>query len=262
MEKQQWILGNWKMNKNSKEAKEYLISLFASLKNLPLLDHQVVGIAPSFTSLNACYEVARQENYLHFALGAQNVFFEESGAFTGEISFRMLEEFSTRFVLIGHSERRHLFHENSTDIAKKVHAVASQGCVPVLCIGETLDERNSKQTETVLAEQIKVGCSLVHDQSPLVIAYEPVWAIGTGKVASQQEVHDAHAFCRELCARLFSKEKAEQISILYGGSVNHNNAQNFSQIPNVDGLLVGGASLFAEEMIQIVSRFFNLQVEE
>lgn len=258
MKRQQLVLGNWKMNKTGTEAREYLLQLFDYLQSMPLSDQHVVGIAPAHTALSACYEVAKQANSLHFALGAQNIYFEESGAFTGEISFRMLEEFSTRFVLIGHSERRHIFHEDQASIAKKVQAVASKGCLPVLCIGETLEERTQGKTEAVLSEQLKVGCSLIQEQSPLVIAYEPVWAIGTGKAASPQDVQEAHAFCREECARIFSKEKAEQISILYGGSVNHNNAQDFAQTPHVDGLLVGGASLFAESMVQIAAEFFGI----
>lgn len=258
MKRQKLILGNWKMNKTGEEARIYMKEFLVGLHSLSFHDHHMIGIAPTYTSLAACHSCMMESSCKHLYLGAQNVHFEEQGAFTGEIAFRFLQEFQVNFVLIGHSERRHLFHEDNTMIAKKMQAVASHGGIPVLCIGETLEERENGLTQAVLAKQIEMGCSLLHQNSALVLAYEPVWAIGTGKVASYDEVDRIHTFCREVCERIFSTEKASKTPILYGGSVNQNNAQGFAHLQHVDGLLIGGASLEASTMLQIIKDFLML----
>lgn len=252
MERKRYIFGNWKMHKTAKEAKDYL-SVFC-----PLLEEvapvSCVGITPAFTALHACCESIK---FFHSPLwlGAQNVHQDTSGAFTGEISLPMLKEFNVNFVLLGHSECRHIFHEEDTTIALKVGAAAREGIIPVLCIGETLEVREKGATEAMLSNQLMLGLAQLPETASVIIAYEPVWAIGTGKVASAVDVQEAHAFCREVLANIFSKEKAEEISILYGGSVKADNAEGFARCPDVDGLLVGGASLDPKVFADVVANF-------
>lgn len=255
MERRKLVLGNWKMNKTCEEAKTYLVEFLSLLQKTPLSDHHIVGIAPAYTSLSLCCQILCEIPNKQFYLGAQNVHCEESGAFTGEISFRMLQELQVNFILIGHSERRHLFHEGNDLIAKKMHAVVSKGGLPVLCIGETLEERESGQTYEVLSKQLEQGCALLKSEDSLIIAYEPVWAIGSGKVASYDDVNLVHAFCRQKCAQIFSEHKANETPILYGGSVNQKNAAGFAHLQDVDGLLVGGASLDPSNMMLIAKDF-------
>ncbi|CAG9046520.1 Bifunctional PGK/TIM [Chlamydia abortus] len=252
MERKRYIFGNWKMHKTAKEAKEYL-AVFC-----PLLDEIApvsrVGIAPAFTALPACCESIKFFNSPMW-LGAQNVHQDTSGAFTGEVSLPMLKEFNVHFVLLGHSECRHIFHEEDTTIALKVGAASREGITPVLCIGETLEAREKGATKDMLSNQLLLGLAQLPETASVIIAYEPVWAIGTGKVASAMDVQEVHAFCREVLAKIFSKEKAEATSILYGGSVKADNAEGFARCPDVDGLLVGGASLDPKVFADIVANF-------
>ncbi|MEF9519803.1 triose-phosphate isomerase [Chlamydia crocodili] len=252
MERKSYVFGNWKMYKTIKEAKEYLAVLGPLLKEI--LPASVVGITPAFTALSACNEVIKNSNYPIW-LGAQNIHQDSSGAFTGEISLPMLKEFNVDYVLLGHSERRHIFHEEDATIALKVVAASREGVVPVLCIGETLEAREKGTTKDILSNQLTLGLAQLPETASLVIAYEPVWAIGTGKVASTADVQEVHAFCREVLARIFSKEKADTISILYGGSVKANNAEGFAHCPDVDGLLVGGASLDPKVFASVIENF-------
>ncbi|EPP34376.1 triose-phosphate isomerase [Chlamydia ibidis] len=252
MDRQRYVFGNWKMNKTVREAVDYF-SVFSSLirEASPIV---TVGICPAFTSLSSCRSLI-DENDLPIWLGAQNVHQASSGAFTGEISAGMLQEFNVNFVLAGHSECRHIFHEQDSDIAEKVVAISRSGMVPVLCIGETLEVRERQATQDYLANQLVLGLSQLPKTEPVIIAYEPVWAIGTGRVASTSDVQEVHAFCRDVLSNIFSHEKSKKISILYGGSVKPENAEGFAHCPDVDGLLVGGASLDPKVFVDTIVQF-------
>ncbi|WP_348663870.1 triose-phosphate isomerase [Chlamydia vaughanii] len=252
MKRKSYVFGNWKMHKTSKEAKEYFSSFCSLIKDLS--PASVVGIAPAFTAIGACRDILK-EHSSSIWLGAQNVHQDSSGAFTGEVSLPMLQEFDVNFVLLGHSECRHIFHEEDAAIALKVGAASREGIVPVLCIGETLEAREQGTTKDILSNQLMLGLAQLPESASVIIAYEPVWAIGTGKVASSADVQEVHAFCREVLARIFSKEKADTISILYGGSVKADNAEGFARCPDIDGLLVGGASLDPQVFANVVQQF-------
>ncbi|BAE81467.1 triosephosphate isomerase [Chlamydia felis Fe/C-56] len=252
MERKSYVFGNWKMHKTAEEAKDFLSVFCPFVKEIS--PASIVGIAPSFTTLSACCESIKKMDSSIW-LGAQNVHQDSSGAFTGEVSLPMLQEFHVNFVLLGHSECRHIFHEEDSTIALKVGAAARSGVVPVLCIGETLETRESGTTKDVLSNQLILGLAQLPETASVIIAYEPVWAIGTGKVASTADVQEVHAFCREVLSRIFSKEKSETISILYGGSVKADNAEGFARCPDVDGLLVGGASLDPQVFANVVGNF-------
>ncbi|MDL2209972.1 triose-phosphate isomerase [Desulfovibrio sp. OttesenSCG-928-O18] len=244
------MAANWKMHKSQAEAKESAASLIASLDSMPD-DREVVIFAP-FTVLSACAGSFADKSA--FSLGGQNVYCEDHGAFTGEISPAMLRDAGCTYVLTGHSERRSLFHEDSEFIGKKTAFALKEGLKVSLCIGETLAERESGNLENVLREQLTKGLALVDDavsEKDLSIAYEPVWAIGTGKVAGPKEILETHALVRKLLVERFPKQGAK-IRILYGGSVKPENAAEIIRLDNVDGVLVGGASLDAASMRQIV----------
>lgn len=244
------MAANWKMHKTRAEAKESAASLIRSLDSMPF-DREVVIFAP-FTALSACAGVFAGKTA--FSLGGQNVFFEDHGAFTGEISPAMLRDAGCTHVLTGHSERRSLFHEDSDFIGKKTAFALKEGLKVTLCIGETLAERESGTLEEVLCEQLMKGLALVDNavsENDLSIAYEPVWAIGTGRVAGPKEILQAHGIVRKLLLERFPEQGAE-IRILYGGSVKPDNASEIIRLDNVDGVLVGGASLDAANMRRIV----------
>ncbi len=186
------------------------------------------------------------------SLGAQNVYPKDFGAYTGELSAPMLADYDCRYVLVGHSERRHLFHENENFVAEKFHHVKVHDMIPVLCVGETLKERQQGLTEEVLHRQLHAVAKLGNDwMQNCIIAYEPVWAIGTGQTATPEQAQQAHAFIRAQVAA-FDEKYAQKLSILYGGSVNEKNAQALFAMPDVDGGLVGGASLNAQQFVEIV----------
>jgi triosephosphate isomerase len=185
-------------------------------------------------------------------IGAQNVYPKNSGAYTGELSAPMLKDFKCRYVLVGHSERRHCFHEDENFVAQKFHHVKDHGMIPVLCVGETLIERENEQTEKVIARQLLAVCE--QDKNcfrDCVVAYEPVWAIGTGKTASPEQAQEVHQFIRKLVAEINNSD-ADRLSLLYGGSLNENNANALFSMPDVDGGLIGGASLNAKQFVDIV----------
>jgi triosephosphate isomerase len=244
------MAANWKMHKNRAEARENAATLIGSLASMPD-DREVVIFAP-FTVLADCAnEFAGKTG---FSLGAQNVYSEDHGAFTGEISPAMLRDAGCTHVLTGHSERRALFHESSECIGKKTAFALAQGLKVTLCIGETLEERESGKLESMLREQLMKGLVDVADavsENDLAIAYEPVWAIGTGKVAGPAEILETHAIVRALLVARFPKQ-GKSIRILYGGSVKPDNASEIITLDNVDGVLVGGASLDAANMRKIV----------
>ena len=241
-----FVMGNWKMNGSISS----ITSLLHELKErLPKQQQSQTVVFPSSIYLPL---VEQQLSESDISWGAQNCNPKDSGAFTGEISVPMLKEFNCKYVLVGHSERRQLYNEDENFVAKKFHHAKDHDMIPVLCIGETLAEREQGLTESVISRQLHAvmdGKSNVF--SRCVVAYEPVWAIGTGKTASTQEAQDAHCYIRGLIAE-FEEKNAAQLTILYGGSVNETNAKALFSMPDVDGGLVGGASLNAQQFVEIV----------
>ena len=242
------IAGNWKMYKNIDEAK----SLAIDLKNLvsEVRDRQVF-ICPSFVCLAAVRDIVKGTR---IALGAQNVNYEEEGAYTGEVSADMLKSIGVSFVILGHSERRAYFHETDESINKKLKKVLSKSMTPIVCVGELLEDRERGSTADVIKKQIH-GCFeniSPEDLIKIVIAYEPVWAIGTGKTASPEQAEEVHALIRSELKSKYSDAVSEQVRIQYGGSVKPENIDELMKKPNIDGALVGGASLKAEDFARIV----------
>lgn len=243
------IAGNWKMNNDLQQS----VNLIEELKN-KLAGREVncdVLICPPFTSL---YEAKKIIDGSIIKLGAQNMFYEDSGAFTGEISAPMLKSVGCEYVILGHSERRTIFGEKDIMINKKVRKAISQNLKPILCVGETLEEREKDVTEKVVKRQIEKGLNDVTPDEVLnvIIAYEPVWAIGTGKTATPQQAQEVHAFIRKLLATMYSKDFAELIPIQYGGSVKPDNAKELLSQKDIDGALVGGACLKVDSFIGII----------
>jgi triosephosphate isomerase len=242
------IAGNWKMYKTPLEAAEtarQLIDRVAQVTDVDIL------IAPPFTALESVSKVVQNSPV---ALGAQNLFWESQGAYTGEISAPMLKSVGCQYCIIGHSERRQYFGETDETVNKKIHAAIQVGLKPVFCVGETEKERESAQTLSVLDKQVKKGLEdLILDQlDTLIIAYEPVWAIGTGKTATEDQAQEVHQFIRTLIAKSFGNDLSKSIRILYGGSVKPDNIAGLMAMPDIDGALVGGASLEAESFSNIV----------
>lgn len=242
------IVGNWKMNKTIPEALDFIDRLKPMLSDAKGRD---VVIAPPFTALRPVVERARDSIV---RVSAQNIHWEESGAFTGEVSARMVSDCGCEFVIVGHSERRNLFGERDRDINRKIGAALSSELHPIFCIGETLDERESGDTLRVIGRQIKEGLmNLPFDGiKRLVLAYEPVWAIGTGKTASPGQAQEVHVFIRKTVESLFGKDICLGLRILYGGSVQAGNIDRLMAEPDIDGVLVGGASLDVESFARII----------
>ncbi len=235
------------MNKVPSEARVFAREL---LKNLKFVGDTKAWVFPSFVSLSVVKEIFTGSQ---FVVGAQNAHSQKSGAFTGEVSLPMLKDMGIDHVIIGHSERRHIFGETDKFINEKVKAAFSEGMTVILCIGETLEERKSGKTFDVLKDQLVKDLDGVEikDADKLVIAYEPVWAIGTGVVAQPYQAQEAMAYVREKLGEMYSKEVAEKISCLYGGSMNKENCQELFLLPDVDGGLIGGASLKLDEFVEI-----------
>jgi triosephosphate isomerase (TIM) len=242
------VAANWKMYKSITEARRFVEELQAQVGAQA---NREVVIAPPFTALPAIARTLRENG---FVLAAQNCHWEEHGAFTGEIAVGMLREVGCRYVIVGHSERRQLFGETDAMIRKKVAAVYRHGLTPILCIGETLQQREARETFEVVVRQFEEAVAgLTPDQArQLVLAYEPVWAIGTGKTATPEQAQEVHHFLRERCAVPFDKSIANHIRIVYGGSVKTNNVDALMAQPDIDGLLVGGASLDVASFSRIV----------
>ncbi|MCP4405353.1 MAG: triose-phosphate isomerase [bacterium] len=242
------IAGNWKMNTVLDDAK----ALVQELKGLvsDVQDVEVV-VCPPFISLGAVQEIIKESN---IQLGAQNVYWEKSGAFTAEVSAPMLKSVGCTYAIIGHSERRSYFGETDETVNKRTFAALEEGLKPIVCVGETLEERESDKTFDVIEQQITGGlANLTQEQmASIVIAYEPVWAIGTGKTATKEQAQEVHAFIRKLLAELFGEATAEATRIQYGGSVKAENATELMAQPDIDGALVGGASLKAASFEGIV----------
>jgi triosephosphate isomerase len=242
------IAGNWKMNKTVAEALALVEDLKRDLGNVKEVD---IVVAPPYTALSDVSKTILDSN---IKLAAQNMSENNFGAHTGEICAGMLKEFSVRYVILGHSERRQFQKESDALIAKKAAAVHAAALKPIVCVGETLAEREGNLTEKVLETQVRGSLAGLTKEQMLetVIAYEPVWAIGTGKTASTQQAQDAHAFIRKTLAAMFDAEVARKVRIQYGGSVKPNNAKELMSQPDVDGALVGGAALEARSFADIV----------
>ena len=239
------IAGNWKMNTTVAEARGLAEALVASLNRVAGVE---VVLCPPSISLTTVRDVIRGS---FLKLGAQNMHPQEKGAFTGELSHLMLRGVCD-YVILGHSERRHIFGEEDDFINKKVQAALAAGLTPILCVGETLEERESGTTRDVLVRQVTRGLEGVTEPAGLVIAYEPVWAIGTGRAATGKDADEATSLIRRTLSELLGSEPAQEVRILYGGSVTPKNIQEFMAQPQIDGALVGGASLKAADFTSIV----------
>ena len=242
------IAGNWKMNKTVAEAIDLVNGLKRELANVKEVD---VVVCPPFTAIESVSKAILDSN---IRLGAQNMSENNYGAFTGEVCAAMLKEFSVRYVILGHSERRQYQKESDALIAKKALAAHAASLKPIVCVGETLAEREGGQMEKVLETQVRgslAGLSKAQMEET-VIAYEPVWAIGTGKTATTQQAQDAHAFIRKQVAAMFDETVAKRVRIQYGGSVKPSNARELMSQPDVDGALVGGAALTVRDFADIV----------
>jgi triosephosphate isomerase (TIM) len=246
--RKKFVAGNWKMYTNAARAQQLAAAIVQGLGNE---DRVSVAVCPPFPYLMRVAEVVRGSRV---ALGAQNLFPEKEGAFTGEVSPDMLVDVGCQYVIVGHSERRHKLGENDAFINRKVHAALDTGLRVILCVGELLEEKKGQATHRVLDSQFAAGLAGVRPEQAeqLVIAYEPVWAIGTGHNATPEEAQEAHAFLRELAAKKFGEETARALPIQYGGSVKPENVASLLSQPDVDGALVGGASLNADLFLAIV----------
>ena len=243
-----FIAGNWKMNKTVAEACDLVRELKAAIAGIEQVE---VANAPPFTALYAVRQEL-QDSAIHLA--AQNFFWEEKGAYTGEVSPAMLKEVGCRYVIIGHSERRQLFSETDETVNRRIKAALGHGLKPIFCVGETLREREEGQTFPVIERQVEGGLKGIGEEGAkdLVVAYEPIWAIGTGKTATPQQAEEVHRFIRERIERIYSRQISEGIRIQYGGSVTPENIKGLMDQGDIDGALVGGASLRSETFSRIV----------
>ena len=243
------IAGNWKMNNDLNESEKLIVELKNLLQNeKPNCD---VIVCPPFTSLSEASKLVSESS---IKLGAQNMHFEENGAFTGEISASMLKSVGCEYVILGHSERRHIFGESNEVINKKIKKVLSAGLKPIFCIGELLEERENGTTNDVVKRQVLKGLDGIsaEDMKNIIVAYEPVWAIGTGKTASPAQAKEVHEFIRDLIEIDYSLEVANDLVIQYGGSVKPDNAKELLSQKDIDGALVGGACLKADSFLGII----------
>ena len=244
------IGGNWKMNRGSPtEARNMLEQFIPSVKGITSVE---IVICPPFTALTEVFNMIQDTN---IKLGAQNMYFEENGAFTGEISPNFLIAIGCEYVILGHSERRNVFNESDELVNKKLKKALSMKLNPIVCIGEHLEEREAGKTKDVIQRQMaETFKDLTRDEIlKIVIAYEPIWAIGTGKTATPEQAEEIHAFIRDKLIKKYDKETADSIRIQYGGSIKPNNAEDIFRQINIDGGLVGGASLQADSLFEIVN---------
>ncbi len=241
--RKKFIIANWKMNKMVGEAEEFLQEFLPLVKDANQVE---IAICPPFTCLDRMQQKLAGTKV---SLGGQNLFYEESGAFTGEVSPKMLKDTGCKYVLIGHSERRHILGEGEEVIKRKLQAAIAAGLTPIYCVGETSEERENKQARPLVKKQL---ASLQGINSSLVIAYEPVWAIGTGVNASPDDAQEMCAFIRQELGQIYDEDTAQKTAILYGGSVKEENLAGFLDMPDVDGALVGGASLNPTSMANLV----------
>lgn len=261
-----YLYGNWKMNKGIEQTNCYLHDLSQSIENNSWIKRMLqedtleIALFPPFISLLSAQKAISSEGLeaVNVKIGSQNLHYEEKGAFTGEVSWSMLTDISCRLSLIGHSERRHLFGESEDEIRKKVKAALDNGIQPVLCYGETLEERQRGETEGVVERQITTALHCIGNNSiiqNIIYAYEPVWAIGTGLAAKPEDAEEVCRYTRTLIETLVAKQISENARILYGGSVKASNAESILTQPDIDGVLVGGASLDVGSFLDIVKPF-------
>jgi len=243
------VVANWKMNKTIGESLNFVQVFLPLVSEVTRVD---IALGPGFISL---MDVSKALRGSRVALAAQNMHWEPEGAFTGEISSGMLMDVPCRYVILGHSERRQFFGEGDGEVSRKVLAAFSEGIVPILCVGETLGERDYGRTFEKVEGQLRGSLEevILEDGEDLVLAYEPVWAIGTGKTATPEEAQEVHAFARDCLVELFGAQKAARIRILYGGSVKPDNAGALMTMEDIDGALVGGASLDPESFAKIIN---------
>ncbi|MBN2097879.1 MAG: triose-phosphate isomerase, partial [Candidatus Omnitrophica bacterium] len=242
------IAGNWKMYKTAAEAEELVSGFKKALGDVQ--DVEIV-VCPPYTSLAAAARVIHGSN---ISLGAQDVYWEDSGAYTGEISCPMLKELGCQFVIIGHSERRQYFGETNQGVNKKAKAVLSSNLTPIICVGERLEQREKGETFKVIEDHVKNGLKDITEEQArsIILAYEPVWAIGTGRTALPEQAQEAHHFIRQLLKKLYTQELADVLRIQYGGSVKPGNISDLMAQEDVDGALVGGASLKVDSFVGII----------
>ena len=243
-----FIAGNWKMNKTVEESLDLVRQLKASISKIEGVE---VAVAPPFTAL---YAVHKELEGSSIRLAAQNLFWEEKGAYTGEVSPPMLKELDCQYVILGHSERRQFFGETDETVNRRMNAALGQDLRVIFCIGETLKEREGGKTFSVIERQITGGLKDIgkEEMKRIVVAYEPVWAIGTGKTATPEQAEEVHRFIREKLEKLYSRGIAEEVRIQYGGSVTPENVKGLMNQKNIDGALVGGASLKSDTFSKIV----------
>jgi len=244
------IAGNWKMYKTLKDGQELAVALRRDLFQIENVD---IIVCPPFTLLSFLADALETSN---IALGAQDCYWQDEGAFTGEVSPKMIKDAGCLYVIIGHSERRQFFGETNETVNKKIKAALLQGLTPIMCVGEMLAEREKELTFKVLEDHVKNGLKDIsaEDMLKIVIAYEPVWAIGTGKTATPDQAQEAHKYIRDLLVKMYNSEVADNIRIQYGGSVKPDNITELMKQPDVDGGLVGGASLAAASFAEIVKK--------
>jgi len=241
------VAANWKMNKTVSEALEFVDELKSSIRET---EEAELVICPPFTAL---YPVSRAIEGTCLKLGAQDVYYQEKGAFTGEISPLMLEDLNCAYAIVGHSERRGYFKETDIEVNKKLRALLDHGIRPIVCVGETLEQREAGQTEELVTRQVEIAFDGVgqNDVTSVVIAYEPIWAIGTGRSATGEDANRVIGLIRRTLGKIYSDEIAKNVRIQYGGSVTPDNIAEFSRQPEIDGALVGGASLKASSFLAI-----------
>jgi triosephosphate isomerase len=250
MSRRTLIAGNWKMNKTATEAAALVTEIKRDVFDVDNVD---ILVCPPFTALAVVSDVVRDSNV---ALGAQNMYFEDKGAYTGEVSAEMLKDCGCSHVIIGHSERRTIFNESDEIINKKIKKALEADLTPILCIGEKLEEREANQTFEVITKQLEGDLAQIDSDNmkKIIIAYEPVWAIGTGKTATSQQAQEAHAFIRNLLKEKYDSNVSDGIIILYGGSMKPANVEELVSQPDVDGGLIGGASLEAGSFVDLVKK--------
>ena len=241
MKKKPIVAGNWKMNKTPSRGREFILDIENMVSDIKNTEVIFFPAFPGLFDLPLSYP---------FYLGAQNCHWEDSGAYTGEVSIEMLKECNVEYIIVGHSERRQLFNENDFMINKKIKAILSADLKPILCIGETIEDRSSGLTENFLENQLEKGLDGVESINGCIIAYEPIWAIGTGETADKDQIYKAHNFIKSVLKKLFPE--SNNCHILYGGSVNTENAKDLIQIIGVDGFLIGGASLDRNSFASII----------
>ncbi len=245
--KQYIVAGNWKMHKDVQEANIFVLNMLKNLLNQKMTK---IILCPPFTALFNIHEIIKNSP---IGLGGQNMHYESKGAFTGEISGEMLLSAGCQYVILGHSERRHVFGESDDFIREKVKKALALGLRPIICVGEKLEQRQAGQTLDVVRAECDSALSVVseYDIQHCVIAYEPVWAIGTGVVATPEQASEAHTLIRNLLASKYGRKTADSVSILYGGSVKSSNAESLIRAQDIDGFLIGGASLVEDEFVRI-----------